>query len=85
MTKLRKGSITIDLRTGCRVKLLTSPGKGELPDGLFINIGKPTHSTFINHVLVKEIGNGREFYTPHPYRCNNVRCYAAPIVRLQHH
>jgi hypothetical protein len=78
MKKIRKGSIVWDLQHHDKLKVLTTPGSGELPDALCFNTGrKYDPKIFGNFVLVKteeNLGIGPT--------CNNVRCRIRRIKNL---
>jgi hypothetical protein len=78
MNKLRKGSIAWDVVWKDKVKILTSPGKGELTDSLFKNTGKRYNRRVFGHiVLVKVTPN-----IPFSPTCNNVPCRYRAIANL---
>jgi hypothetical protein len=78
MNKLRKGSIAWDIVEKDRVKLLTSPGKGEMTDLLFKNTGRKYNPRVFGHiVLVKVTPN-----IPYSPTCNNVPCRYRRLINL---
>ena len=77
MRKLRKGSIAWDKQYKEKVKLLTSPDKGELPDGLAIACGKKYHPIMVGHILVSQ-----EYRNPYGIRYNNKPCRISRIGNL---
>jgi len=69
MSKIRKGSIVWDTIGKEKVKVLNNPHKGELPDGLFLNIGKKYHRKFVGTAVISQ-----EIRNPYGPRFNNRPC-----------
>jgi hypothetical protein len=80
MSKIRKGSIVWDNKTKEYTKVLTSPSKGDLPDGLSLMTGRlRDKKIFSNHVLV---ANNSNIFMVRPMTYNNKPCRIRRIEEL---
>lgn len=78
MSKIRKGSIVWDTFTKKKTKVLTTPGKGELPDRIFSLTGNKYAEEFKEVILLA-------FLDDEPYSllaCNNKPCYMGRVHNL---
>jgi hypothetical protein len=81
MSQIRKGSIVWDNIRKEFTKVLTTPGKGEVPDGLALATGKLIgHTVFKSHVLVR---NNEPIWGRYNMTYNNIPCKIRHINQLK--
>lgn len=75
MNEIRKGSIVWDYSNKKKTKVLTTPGKGEVPDKIVLVYGRKYSDKFKNYVLLEYRDGG---FMTH----NNIPCYMTQIENI---